>query len=237
MTLVKARHIVLTGERTVLPARESAVAILCTDETVNSVDQPTSGNRADDTLREERLLRARIAELEVTLTALHASVDTRLDEAFERGGKAAHANFVQSESKRIATLRNSAEDALRTFGQHLGRLDRLANDIALTALERVLGDASAQASLVCATVRHRLSLLAEGSVLAIRVAAADFPNDSTLNQIRSALPATSPVELTADPLLPAGACLLDLRLGKIDAGIPLQHERLAAVLRECHPDG
>lgn len=236
MRLVKARHVVLTGERMMLCARESTATDPRIDKIADGIDRPLAEN-CSDAASQEDALRARIAELEGELTAYQDGLDTRLGEAFEQGRKAAQKTFFQSEAERIATLRDSAKEALCAFDQRLGLLDRTANDIALAALERVLGDASFYASFVSATIRRRLSMIAEGSVLTIRVAAVDFPDDDALHQIRSTLPAASSVELIADPLLPAGTCLLDLRLGKIDASIPLQHERLEAVLRESQSNG
>lgn len=245
MTLIKASQIVLASDRTVLSASRSPTraSLERSATAMGDIDhqapvlQPDDGSHNEALFQEHDALRTRVAELESDLATLQASMNARLSEAFERGAEAERTQFVRSEAERVAALRGGVADALRALNQQLDQLHRLASDIALTAVARVLGDPSTYANLVTATIRHRLGLLTEGSALAIRVAATDFPDEGALAQIRSVVPQSSLINVVADPMLTAGACLFDLQLGKIDISLPLQHERVATLLQESLLDG
>ncbi|MGU7783219.1 FliH/SctL family protein [Burkholderia sp. PU8-34] len=232
MAIIKAGRVLLTSDREVLPVRRGTARNQVLPDPSAGPDPTASGVTARDatTAPERNALNARVAELEALLADSRAALDTRADEAFERGAETARRQFVRSETERAEIFQVCVADARRALTQKLDAMETLAIDLSLAALERVLGNPDDYASLVVATIRHRMALLAEGSVLAIRVSAADFPDASALEKIETG----SHVELVADPALQEGACLIDLQLGRIDASISRQHERIARLLNEGH---
>ncbi|WP_322026137.1 hypothetical protein [Burkholderia sp. BCC1977] len=228
MAIIKAGRVLLTPERAMLPDRQGA-----TREHGTAVPSPgpapcvsDESVRDDTAVRERAALNARIAELEARLAEHEAALESHVNDAFEQGAETARGRFVQAEAERVALLQKAVDAARGEFSRKLDALDALATEISLAALERVLGNPDDYARLVVATVRHRMTTIAEGSMLAVRVSATDFPDAGALEQID----AGSHVELVADPALQAGACFIDLQLGRIDASIPGQHARTANLL-------
>jgi len=231
MTIVKAKDVTLTAGRASLPSVQHGSRIERTPDAAPG--RPAETVRPDHEFEQERdTLLARIADLERKLSDHQSGAEQQSSAAFERGAEAARAEWIRSETERIAALRDGIANARRTVADHLKSLDSLAIDIARVALEKVLGDTSRYADLVTSTVRHRVGMLATGAALEIRVAQADFPDATALDRLEAEIPAMPPVKLVADPALAEGACIVGLALGKIDASIALQHERIAATLDE-----
>ncbi|WP_175693025.1 FliH/SctL family protein [Burkholderia ambifaria] len=235
MTIVKAKHVTLVGEHVMLrSAQHDPDARLVPDA---GAMRPTEVAPRDSASERERdALLARIAELENELAEYRSGVEQQLGAAFKRGEEAARTEQIRSEAERVTALRDGVARAVRILSDSLKSLDSLAAEIARVALERVLGDTSRYADLVTSTVRHRVGMLATGTALEIRVAEADFPDASALDRLQAAIPAMPPVKLLSDPALTEGACIVSLPLGKLDASIPRQHERIAAVLDEVSAD-
>ncbi|WP_175735273.1 FliH/SctL family protein [Burkholderia ambifaria] len=235
MTIVKAKHVTLTGAHVTLrSARHEPCVRPEPDASATPPAEVEPGDNASG--RQRDALLARVADLENELAAHRSEIERQLDAAFKRGEEAARAEQIRSETERVAVLRNGIADAIRVLSDSLKSLDSLATEIARSALERVLGDTARYAELITSTVRHRVGMLATGTALEIRVSEADFPDASTLDRLHSAIPATPPVKLLSDPALPKGACIVSLPLGKIDASIPRQHERIVAALDEVSAD-
>ncbi|MBR8498815.1 hypothetical protein, partial [Burkholderia cenocepacia] len=112
-------------------------------------------------------------------------------------------------------------------------LEALSAEVALVGLERVLGDPARHAELVIDTVRHRLTSIAQESLVGIRVSADDFRDPARLDTVRHMLDTAPSVSVVVDPQLPGGACVIDLTLGKLDIGIPRQLASIAATIREA----
>lgn len=232
MTIVKAKYVTLTGGRASLPSVQCGSRI---EHTADAAPvRPAEAVPADRGFEQERhTLLARIADLERKLADHQSTAEQQSRAAFERGAETARAEWIRSEIDRVDALRDGIAIARQSVADHLRSLDSLAIDIARGALDKVLGDASSYADLVTSTVRHRIGMLASGAVLEIRVARADFPDATALDCLQAEIPAMPPVKLVADPALTEGACIIGLALGKIDASILLQHERIAAALDEA----
>ncbi|WP_186209007.1 hypothetical protein [Burkholderia gladioli] len=226
-TLIKARQVVLSSQRLSLaPERTKALAPSA------GVPEPLAPAAHDGGAVEREALLARIGELETRLAEHAAEFEQGARQAFGQGVEQGRQDAARMEEERIAALRDGVARAGDAFASRLRELERLAADTALVALERVLGEPSRYAELVAGTVRHRLASIADGSVLEVRVSAADFLDPAGLEAIRAALGAASSVVLEVDPGLAAGACMIGLTLGRLDAGIPRQLDSLAGALRE-----
>ena len=231
MTIVKAQNVTLTLERATLPSVQNILRVRRMPDT-DDARAPEAAPAGQAFEREREALLARITDLERELADQKSDAEQRSSAAFEQGAEAARSECVRSEAERIAALRDGIANARQMFSDRLKSLDSLAIDIARVALEKILGDTSRYADLVTSTIRNRVGMLASGAALEIRVAQADFADAAALDRLQAAIPAMPPIKLVADPALAEGACIVGLSLGRIDAGIPLQHERIIATLSE-----
>ncbi|VWD47058.1 hypothetical protein BCO18430_07185 [Burkholderia contaminans] len=232
--IIKAGQIVLSVDRVPLGARSDVTdgrAPLTERATVSPLhDEGDTGNAFAP--ERDRLL-ARIAELETAASGHEAELAQQARAAFERGIEDGLRQAARAETERLALLRGGVDTALDAFIARMASLDGLAAELALVGLERVLGDPTRHTELVVETVRHRLTSIAQGSLVGIRVSADDFGDPALLDAVRRTLDTAPSVSLVADPQLPAGACVIELTLGKLDAGIPNQLASVAATIREA----
>ncbi|KVT06120.1 hypothetical protein WT97_10895 [Burkholderia sp. MSMB1459WGS] len=231
--IIKAEQIVLSVERVSLGA-QSAVTEPCSSPMAHSpvAHAHDDGNTGDAFAPERDRLLARIAALEATASGHEAELAQSARTAFERGIEDGIRQAAHAEAERLALLKSGIDAARDTFIARLASLEKLAAEVALVGLERVLGDPTRHAELVIDTVRHRLMSIAQESLVGIRVSADDFPDPARLDTVRHTLDTAPSVSLVADPQLPAGACVIDLTLGKLDVGIPRQLASIAATIRE-----
>lgn len=229
--IIKAGQIVLSVERVPLGAQPAA------DERhtlpLEHASIAPSHDCGDAFAPERDRLLARIAELEAAASSHEDELEQRARAAFERGIEDGIQRATRAEAERIALLKGGIDTARDAFIARIASLDSLAAEVALVGLERVLGDPTRHAELVVETIRHRLTSIAQGSLVGIRVSADDFRDPALLDTVRRALDTAPSVSLVADPQLPAGACVIDLTLGKLDAGIPRQLAGVAATIREA----
>lgn len=232
--IIKAGQIELSVERVPLGAqpavadRRSSLAGLAPVSPLYDV-----GDTGNAFAPERDRLLARIAELEAAAAGHEAELAQHALAAFERGIEDGARQAVLAEAERLALLRGGVDAALDAFIARMASLDGLAAELALVGLERVLGDPTRHTELVVETVRHRLTSIAQGSLVGIRVSADDFGDPALLDAVRRTLDTAPSVSLVADPQLPAGACVIELTLGKLDAGIPRQLASVAATIREA----
>ncbi|WP_246797493.1 hypothetical protein [Burkholderia perseverans] len=231
-TLLKAEQVVLSSRRLALAPERIATPPVGTAEPAPAAHAPAPPPGADAFAPEREQLTARIAELEAKLAGRLAEREHDTRAAFGQGVEQGRQEAARMEDERIAALAGGVARARDAFASRLAELDRLATELALVGLERVLGDPARYAELVAGTVRHRLRSIADGSVVEVRVSAADFPDAARLDAMRDALGAAPAVALVADPGLAAGACVIGLTLGRLDAGVPPQLASLASSLRE-----
>jgi flagellar assembly protein FliH len=232
--IIKAGQIVLSVDRVALGA-QPAVTDLRSPVTELAPISPLhdEGDTGNASAPERDRLLARIAELEAATSGHEAELAQHARAAFERGIEDGVRQAVHAETERLALLKDGIDAALDAFIARLASLDGLAAEVALVGLERVLGDPTRHAELVVETVRHRLTSIAQGSLVGIRLSADDFGDPALLDAVRRTLDTAPSVSLVADPQLPAGACVIELTLGKLDAGIPRQLASVAATIREA----
>ncbi|MBO1858690.1 hypothetical protein J4G52_34540 [Burkholderia cenocepacia] len=232
--IIKAAQIVLSVERVSLRAQsavmESSPSSVAHAPAARVLDD---GNTGDAFAPERDRLLARIAALEAAASGHEAELAQSARTAFERGIEDGIRQAMHAEAERLALLKNGIDAACDTFIARLASLEALAAEVALVGLERVLGDPARHAELVIDTVRHRLTSIAQESLVGIRVSADDFRDPARLDTVRHMLDTAPSVSVVVDPQLPGGACVIDLTLGKLDIGIPRQLASIAATIREA----
>ncbi|WP_394539633.1 hypothetical protein PRJ39_03070 [Lysobacter enzymogenes] len=196
----------------------------------------------------------RIAELEQALAAAQAqsasqakAAETREKQAFERGRahgeQAGQAAAQQRYDERVQALTEAVEGAQQRLETQLVDVARdWSLQLAQAALARIVGDGSLHAELVARTLAHHLSALNRDSVLAVEVSSqdfpdADFPDQPALRAALSRYAALPPCRIDADPSRAAGSCVVRLKLGRLDLGLPAQRERLDAAFAQLRERG
>ncbi len=179
-------------------------------------------------------LETQLAALQEELKQAKAKGEARVAEAFERGklqgGQEAEKNAQAALEKLSAAL----ESAQAEFSEGFERFEGLALQIAQTALARVLGDSSQFAEMVSEAVRHQLAGIDRALVAGLRVSPCDFPDGDAGAACASRF---DRLEVTVDPDLAAGECVIDLRMGAIDVSIGKQWSRLSALLERLAMEG
>ena len=176
----------------------------------------------------------RIAELERDIATLTARIEqdasaakAQIAAAFAKGKEAGDAQAVTREEERLAALTKTLEAARQAHRAALERVEALALAVAQAALARVFGDRSRHAELVADSLRHQLAQLDRTLVTQIRVSPHDFADAAALSALAAQIP---DIALQADPALATGDCAIDLQLGRIEAGMDEQWQRLSDLL-------
>ncbi|RZF29081.1 hypothetical protein EVC45_14825 [Paraburkholderia sp. UYCP14C] len=139
-------------------------------------------------------------------------------------------------AQRREALAAGIDAALATLRERLQAIESLALDVAQAALHKTLGDSAAYAELVVQTARHHLAQVAAGSAIGVRVSAHDFPDAEALRDAFATLTRQSALTVDAAPQLAAGACLIDLKLGRLDVSLPRQLSHMNRTLDELRAD-
>ena len=176
----------------------------------------------------------RIAALEERNAALEAELRQAVDaasvledSAFERGLGEGAARAASREEDRLAALAAGLADAQKDFSARLAQLDIIALEVAQTALVRLFADDTLYPGMVAATLRCQMADLERNMAIRACISPADFPDEAALAALSALLPG---LDLVRDPALTPGDCRIDLRLGRIDAGIDGQWSRLSALI-------
>jgi type III secretion protein L len=176
-----------------------------------------------------------LAKLNAAMDALRDENERAIAEAREEGRQQGIVEAADEEALRSATLAKGAEEALSQWQERLDGLERLAAQIARTALAKVFDDDDRRTELVVASIAHQLREIDQAAVIALRVSAADFPAGEALAALSEASKAAQFISC-AD--LEPGECLIDLRLGHIDISPAAQWRELETLLIElARPDG
>lgn len=175
-------------------------------------------------------LRAEIERLRVEQEDALAQAEQALAEtrraAYEEGRAAGLAEAQRADAERTQAVTESARAALAALDERLAGLEELANAIALTAVERVLGARESRAEVVSALVREQLETLREAMPVRVAVAAVDFPDASVLDDV-----VRPPIRIELDPALKTGDCRIHIGLGIVDADLGHQLDVLRDLLR------
>jgi type III secretion protein L len=230
-TLIKAHQVKLgTGAAARIRApAASAPANRMPEHAAMDATRVVSGAKVDT-------MAQRLSEIECAYAKLEHEVGTRERAAYEKGlteGKIAGEQCAgQDYAAQREALRNGIQLALDGLRAQLDSLEGLAIDVTHAALDQLLGDASRHADLVVETARHHLNQVAAGSAISVEVSRADFPDDAQLEAAFASFAGQFRTGVTARAQLPAGACLIRLTLGTLDASLDTQTARMRSALSE-----
>lgn len=182
----------------------------------------------DPQARERAAARHEIERLRRALVDAQTARETDVATAHQQGYDAGVSAAGTRQQDRINCLKTGLAAHRDVFDRHLEMLDGLAAHLAKTALGRVFNGSAAMSNLVADTLSRRIAILADRSVLSVRVSGLDFTDADVLDVIDGSLGGTMTV--VVDPQLPAGACRLRCTLGNIDLDIPGQWASLMAML-------
>lgn len=192
--------------------------------TLDTLMLPGRGNRQPVPDPRIEALEAEITQLRAELSAAHSAAEAATKQAFASGKAAA----AREETARTALVADGLAEACGDWRDRLARTERLAIDLALLGLAKVLGSDHGSADLVRATIAAAADTLRRDTILCLAVSAADFPDRAAVADIAGTLGAT----VQCDPALAAGACRATLASGTRDLSLSEQWSALQNVLRE-----
>lgn len=166
---------------------------------------------------------------EAALATSEAEHRRALDTAFEKGRRAGRDEAEDHSADQLECLANGLAQAQARWRAELDSLDLLAPQLARAALARLFAGSDAQDERVTAMIARRVQDLRRGSVVAVRVSAADFGDADVV----AALPETiglGEVRASIDSRLDAGQCRIELKLGALDLDLAGQWRKLADLL-------
>lgn len=179
--------------------------------------------------REAEVLRQDLAQRDEAI----GGHDDAIDRAFRDGEAAGRMKGLteadDGRAERIARLESTIERALQTFSEEVAALERLAGVLAVTGLEKVLGDPGDYAELLQRIVRMQIEKINGQAVLRIEVSPEDFPEPEALSRLGAAS-GRPEIAVVAVEALKAGDCRIKLLLGAIEVGVGQQWGQLRAIL-------
>ncbi len=211
MTIVRALHVVGAGIRPYIPAPPPAI-----------VHEPEADKVQE--LETENLA------LSEAIATLRRSAEQKLLEAREEGRLEGAEAAVCDYAAQAAALAKTAETAGADFARCLSDIESVSTLIAHAALAKVFEQPERQGELVLSAIRRQIAQLRGQVVLGIHVSEADFPDKASIN---SAMRECGDMGLTVEPDLSAGCCLIKLKLGEIDIGLPSQWQSLSTLLLDA----
>jgi len=179
-----------------------------------------------DASPEEPLL-SRIVELEGELSELNASLPKRLEQAEKDGARKALKVRSDAEGKALDELKATATAALDEWKARLNSWELLATGIARAVLEQVFANAAGADEHLTSAVKTRLARIESALVVRLRVSQEDFPTSDALTVFAAELGQS---QISADPKLSSGSCIIELRVGEIEVGPGAQWLRITELL-------
>jgi flagellar biosynthesis/type III secretory pathway protein FliH len=174
-------------------------------------------------------LEREVGELRAALAAQRLESEQAVKAARAEGEREGRAAADDASDKRLALIGKGIESAVARWETRLVDLDGLAPALARAALGKLFDQGEDQKRFVAGAIVRQLRLLRRESLIAIRVSASDFADESALAAL-AAEAGTGSVRLLADRDLESGECRIDLQLGHIDVGAGTQWAQVAAFL-------
>lgn len=169
----------------------------------------------------EALVAERVAQ--ARQQAAEAAAEKAYKEGFADGAKS-----VQSAQEQwLDKLQAGIDQSLEQVDHKLAQAEHLAVELARVTLERVLGCEEARAALLQQIVAQQMAQLSDATVLRVRLAERDvreYPDLASTLQTRHG----DRIQFVPDAQLAAGACVFELKLGRVDAGIDTHLELIRA---------
>jgi len=181
-------------------------------------------------------LRAEIERLEAQVVDAETALPAARDESFRAGFAEGKSAGEHDHASGVVRLEAGLGRAVSTYVEAMENLERLAPAVALSALQKVLGAAPAQAELVEIVVREQLTRLERSAVLRIEVSRRDFADEPALAILATAVVAPlAKIESRED--LAAGECRIRLTLGSLEIGPAQQWRLLDGLLSDLADEG
>lgn len=175
-------------------------------------------------------MRSKIASLEHELDRLQRGWASALDEAGKQARSEAAREHVRDDERFLAALRQSLVEARRHFDARLeADCNAMAHALAARAFARLAELRQEDDDWLSRVISRRANELASGSLVVVRVAAAEFQAD-VLDKLRSGLPAGTRIELA--PEIEPGTARLELVLGEVIVDSHAGITKLAAHLTQ-----
>lgn len=173
---------------------------------------------------------ARIATLEAALRKAERETDALQKEAYDRGRTEGLREAEDNSRDLLALVKTSLNEATATISDTIDRQRDIGIALARAVLTEIFGDRSRYSGMVASVAQRWSEHLADETLLTLRVSRADFPDEISLAQLTEQLGPSSwnsardhdGIEVRADASLESGACIFALKLGQLDASIPMQ---------------
>lgn len=179
-------------------------------------------------------LERQVDELTARLQSAALAAEAREADAFSRGERTGREQADTRAEERLQTLAAALDGAQATLAGQIEKLEVLALEVAQTALASIFGQNNRYGDMAADSVHHQLRQIDSALVIRVRIPAEDFGDPQALAELAARLP---DVELHADPALAHGQCTIDLKLGRIEAGIAEQWPRLSRLLDSMAGNG
>lgn len=182
----------------------------------------------------------RIAELEETLRKADRDSEAMQNAAFERGRSKGLEDAEDASHELLALLETALTKAHAAIGEKIDSQRDIAVALTRAILSEIFADQSIYADMVASVAQRWSENLTDETSLKLRVSREDFPDEAALTVLQNQLcrPMDSGtqyqdrIDLRADPALESGACIFNVRLGQLDASIPLQAAAADQLLEE-----
>lgn len=191
-------------------------------------------NESEEHIRHIESLALEIEKLQGKLRETALKAEAREEDAYRQGKAEGEAVALKHEQGCEQMLAKTLVELQEEFARGFGQFEVLSLQIAQTALSQIFGDKSHYHGMVEQILRHQVTRLKGELVLAIRVSRPDFPDAASLEALTAACP---DIDLRSDPTLEPGACVIEFRLGRMEAGVAGQWQRLTKVLEELENEG
>jgi flagellar biosynthesis/type III secretory pathway protein FliH len=209
---------------------------------LEDVRQATAAAKAVADSETERL-RKRIAALEAHAQQQDELIETLRAEAHQAridgeklGRSRGLAAAEDRQAERLKAIENGIRTALTDFNGSLASLERLAVLVARDCLQMMLGDPGQRMDLLCDMIRLQMSQIEQASLLGVEVSQEDFPATEDLAAVAKRIDPQL-ISLFSSASIPAGACVMRLRLGSIHVGIDQQWGALDSLLGDMASPG
>lgn len=176
------------------------------------------------------LLTEEVAALEAELATVRRDALAAVEAAREEGAHDVRLDDRERLDAVVAGVRALQE----TWRERLDAMEQLAVDVARAAVARMFGDHRDLSDLVTRTAAAYFRRMGEEAIVALRVSPLDFPDSARLSDAARSIGLAADL-LSADPMLGAGACRADLRLGQAVLDPVLQWAEIERLLDGAGP--
>lgn len=154
------------------------------------------------------LLSDEVAVLEAELATVRRDARIAVEAAREDGAR----EVLLDDRERLDAVFAGLASAQEAWTRQLDAMEQLAVGIARVAVARMFGDHEDLADLVTRAAAAYAQRIGSEAIVALRVSPLDFPDPDRLAEAARSIGVASEI-LSADPMLEAGTCRADLRLG------------------------